>query len=172
MDKSSLNRLVVVSIPTASTKSPFTINALSTTNRARKEQRQSSVVGFVVSYLVPLVILWSYLESGKPVNPSKTISILPDIRRGIRQGSTIMNFVEFLPSSPYILLSLYFKEPPHETHHCCLRSLARSCRSRSLRPRPTHRSKSESSPCLPPQTAKLHFGHPQALIRVSSGGIL
>lgn len=169
MGHSTLNRLVVGSIPTASTNSPFTINALSTTKRARKEPRPSAIVVFVDGYRSTLVILWSYRLQILRFTCWK--------KSGICYRTVKMILIDFLNVSPYLLLRSFYKEPPHEENQRhCPRSLARSCRSRGLRPRhtqpPQRRAQSEPYPRVSSAPAKLHPGQAQGQVVSGPLGVL
>lgn len=149
MEHSTLNRLVVGSIPTASTTIPHIINAFSTTKRARKDIRRSCVVVFVGRYLSSLVILWSYLgiQSQETVPPKVVWACVKGV---IPLLSPHMNFLGFALVSRYLRLAYLRMENLHETlRNRCLRySHGTRCPGRS-RPRRSHPLLWQSHPALP-----------------------
>jgi hypothetical protein len=161
MDESSLNRLVVGSIPTASTIFPFIINAFSTTKRARKEWRRPSVVLFITINQSTLVIPWSYLtvESSHHRENNSDLCRLSNGIGVIPLVTYSMNLLWKIIVSLYLLLASKLKEKPHETSRYRSRPVTRCCSSRCINPRPLparHYHRPESGPTLPARSAELH----------------
>ena len=159
MDESSLNRLVVGSIPTASTTFPFIINAFSTTKRARKDRRRNRVVLFITIDTPSLVILWSYRQ----VKCSQHRENFTDLCRLFDRSGVIplvtdrMKYLSHCHVSPYILLGCKPKESTHEISHLRTWPFARSSRTCGIYPRSrrAHASECCSGPALSSGRSKL-----------------
>lgn len=171
-NNSTLNRLVVGSIPTASTTLSLKINDLQTIKCARKEQRPSHIVVFVVDYCPALVILWTYL-------PESCTEL-----RFTHQQIVVINLASSEMNSPgpelsnlYLLSASLRMEQDHGPSHprthiwrshgrCCPRNVLEELSRRPLH----HNRRPEYHSSMPTQHASLRFEQGQIGSGPSVGG--